>query len=143
MDLYQQLIIEHSKQPHGEGLREPFTAQAHHVNPTCGDEITLRVRLDGPAGSPVVGDVSYDALGCSISRASASVLHGLVVGRSVADVGELREAVQQMLTSRGEDPGDEEVIGDAVAFAGVAKYPARVKCALLSWSALADAVLRA
>ncbi len=143
MDLYQQLIIEHSKRPHGEGLREPFAAQAHHVNPTCGDEITLRVRLDEGDGSPVVGDVSYDALGCSISRASASVLHELVVGRSVAEVGELREAVQHMLTSRGEDPGDEDVLGDAVAFAGVAKYPARVKCALLSWSALADAVLRA
>ncbi|MEZ0491987.1 Fe-S cluster assembly sulfur transfer protein SufU [Kineococcus sp. TBRC 1896] len=143
MDLYQQLIIEHSKRPHGEGLREPFGAQSHHVNPTCGDEITLRVRLDDAGGAPVVGDVSYDALGCSISRASASVLHGLVVGRSVAEVGELREAVQHMLTSRGEDPGDEEVLGDAVAFAGVARYPARVKCALLSWSALADAVLRA
>ncbi|GAB3454954.1 Fe-S cluster assembly sulfur transfer protein SufU [Kineococcus endophyticus] len=143
MDLYQQLIIEHSKRPHGAGLREPFAAEAHHVNPTCGDEITLRVRLEEADGSPVVGDVSYDALGCSISRASASVLHELVVGRSVAEVGELREAVQHMLTSRGEDPGDEDVLGDAVAFAGVAKYPARVKCALLSWSALADAVLRA
>nr|WP_246314550.1 SUF system NifU family Fe-S cluster assembly protein [Kineococcus aurantiacus] len=136
--MYQQLIIEHSKRPHGEGLRAPFGAQSHHVNPTCGDEITLRVRVDG--GS--VTDVSYDALGCSISRASASVLHDLVVGRSVPEVGDLRDAVQHMLTSRGEDPGDEEVLGDAVAFAGVAKYPARVKCALLSWSALADALLR-
>jgi nitrogen fixation protein NifU and related proteins len=139
VDLYQQLIIEHSKRPHGEGLREPFGAQAHHVNPTCGDEITLRVELAGDA----VADVSYDAMGCSISRASASVLHDLVVGQPVTAVAELREAVQHMLTSRGEDPGDEEVLGDAVAFAGVAKYPARVKCALLSWSALADALLRA
>lgn len=138
MDLYQQLIIEHSKRPHGEGLRAPFGAESHHVNPTCGDEITLRVQLDGEN----VADVSYDAMGCSISRASASVLHDLVVGQSVTEVGELRDAVQHMLTSRGEDPGDEEVLGDAVAFAGVAKYPARVKCALLSWSALADALLR-
>ncbi|WP_432562710.1 Fe-S cluster assembly sulfur transfer protein SufU [Kineococcus sp. SYSU DK003] len=139
MDLYQQLIIEHSKRPHGEGLRAPFGSEAHHVNPTCGDEITLRVRLDGD----VLGDVSYDAVGCSISRASASVLHDLVVGLSVEQVAPLREAVQHMLTSRGEDPGDEEVLGDAVAFAGVARYPARVKCALLSWSALTDALLRA
>jgi len=138
VDLYQQLIIEHSKRPHGEGLRAPFGAESHHVNPTCGDEITLRVQLDGEN----VADVSYDAMGCSISRASASVLHDLVVGQSVTEVGELRDAVQHMLTSRGEDPGDEEVLGDAVAFAGVAKYPARVKCALLSWSALADALLR-
>jgi nitrogen fixation NifU-like protein len=139
VDLYQQLIIEHSKRPHGEGLRAPFAAEAHHVNPTCGDEITLRVALAGDA----VEDVSYDALGCSISRASASVLHDLVVGRPVGEVAALREAVQAMLTSRGEDAGDEDVLGDAVAFAGVAKYPARVKCALLSWSALADALLRA
>ncbi|PRY17147.1 Fe-S cluster assembly sulfur transfer protein SufU [Kineococcus rhizosphaerae] len=138
MDLYQQLIIEHSKRPHGEGLRAPFGAQAHHVNPTCGDEITLRVQVE----DEVVTDVSYDAVGCSISRASASVLHDLVVGQPVVAVGEVRDAVQHMLTSRGEDTGDEEVLGDAVAFAGVAKYPARVKCALLSWSALADALLR-
>ena len=139
MDLYQQLIIEHSKRPHGEGLREPFAAQAHQVNPTCGDEITLRVALDGE----MVQDVSYDALGCSISRASASVLHDLVVGSSLDDVATVRNAVQHLLTSRGEDEGDEEVLGDAIAFAGVARYPARVKCALLSWSALADALLRA
>jgi nitrogen fixation NifU-like protein len=138
VDLYQQLIIEHSKRPHGEGLREPFGAEAHHVNPTCGDEITLRVAL----ADERIADVSYDALGCSISRASASVLHDLVVGRSVEEVASVRDAVQHMLTSRGEDGGDEDVLGDAVAFAGVAKYPARVKCALLSWSALADALLR-
>jgi nitrogen fixation NifU-like protein len=138
VDLYQQLIIEHSKRPHGEGLRDPFAAQAHHVNPTCGDEITLRVALAGDT----VEDVSYDALGCSISRASASVLHDLVVGRSLEEVVTVRDAVQHMLTSRGEDEGDEDVLGDAVAFAGVARYPARVKCALLSWSALADALLR-
>jgi nitrogen fixation NifU-like protein len=138
VDLYQQLIIEHSKRPHGEGLRDPFAAQAHHVNPTCGDEITLRVALAGDT----VEDVSYDALGCSISRASASVLHDLVVGRSLEEVVTVRDAMQHMLTSRGEDEGDEDVLGDAVAFAGVARYPARVKCALLSWSALADALLR-
>jgi nitrogen fixation NifU-like protein len=138
VDLYQQLIIEHSKRPHGEGLREPFAAEAHHVNPTCGDEITLRVSVAGEA----VADVSYDALGCSISRASASVLHDLVVGRPVGEVAVLREAVHAMLTSRGGDPGDEDVLGDAVAFAGVSRYPARVKCALLSWSALTDALLR-
>jgi nitrogen fixation NifU-like protein len=138
VDLYQQLIIEHSKRPHGEGLREPFGAESHHVNPTCGDEITLRVSVV----DEIIEDVSYDALGCSISRASASVLHDLVVGRPVEQVATVRDAVQHMLTSRGEDEGDEDVLGDAVAFAGVSKYPARVKCALLSWSALADALLR-
>ncbi len=142
MDLYQQLIIEHSKRPHGEGLREPFAAEAHHVNPTCGDEITLRVRLDGATGRPWSGTspttprlLDQPRLGLGPARARRRPVR--------REVGELRDAVQHMLTSRGEDPGDEDVLGDAVAFAGVAKYPARVKCALLSWSALADAVLRA
>lgn len=135
MDLYQQLIIEHSKKPHGAGLREPFGAQVHHVNPTCGDEVTLR--LDVRDGT--VHDISYDAQGCSISRASASVLHDLLVGRPVAEIATTRGAMQDMLTSKGQDPGDEDVLGDGVALAGVSKYPARVKCALLSWMALADA----
>jgi len=138
MDLYQQLIIEHSKKPHGAGLREPFGAEVHHVNPTCGDEVTLR--LDVRDGT--VRDISYDAEGCSISRASASVLHDLLVGRPVGDVETTRQAMQDMLTSKGRDPGDEDVLGDGVALAGVSRYPARVKCALLSWMALVDARAR-
>ncbi|WP_432571370.1 Fe-S cluster assembly sulfur transfer protein SufU [Kineococcus sp. SYSU DK005] len=147
MDLHRQLLLEHAGSPHGAGLRTPFAVQVHHVNPVCGDEVTLRVDLaPGPGGDPggaVVRDVSYEAEGCSISRASASVLHDLVVGRPVAQVEDARRAVHRMLTSRGEDPGDEDVIGDGVALAGAARYPARVKCALLAWSALADALLRA
>jgi nitrogen fixation protein NifU and related proteins len=126
MDLYQELIIEHSKRPHGAGLREPFDAEVHHVNPTCGDK-----------------DVSFDALGCAISTASTSVLSDEVVGRTVKEALETHSAMHTMLTSRGQDPGDEQVIGDGVAFAGVAKYPARVKCALLGWMAFTDALNRA
>ncbi|NAZ88215.1 Fe-S cluster assembly sulfur transfer protein SufU [Kineococcus indalonis] len=143
MDLHQQLVLEHARSPHGAGLRAPFTAQVHHVNPVCGDEVTLRVDLAPGPGGAVVRDVSYEVEGCSISRASASVLHDLAVGRPVAHVEGTRRAVHRMLTSRGEDPGDEEVLGDGVALAGAARYPARVKCALLPWSALADALLRA
>ncbi|MGI4896280.1 MAG: Fe-S cluster assembly sulfur transfer protein SufU, partial [Janthinobacterium lividum] len=91
----------------------------------------------------VVSDVSYDAEGCSISRASASVLYDLVVGRPTEDAASTRHAMQQMLTSKGADAGDEDVLGDGVALAGVARYPARVKCALLSWMAFADALVRA
>src|SRR4029079_459 len=81
--LYQEIILDHYKNPHHKGLREPFEAEVHHVNPTCGDEVTLRVHLaDGPEGK-LVGDVSYDALGCSISQASSSVLADLVCGKSV------------------------------------------------------------
>ncbi|MEI2764528.1 MAG: SUF system NifU family Fe-S cluster assembly protein [Dermatophilaceae bacterium] len=139
MDLYQQVIIEHYKNPHRAGLREPFDAEVHHVNPTCGDEVTLRVDVE----DGVVADVSYAAQGCSISVASTSVLAQEVTGRPVAQALDSYAAIRAMLTSRGQDPGDEERIGDGVAFAGVAKYPARVKCALLGWSAFTDALARA
>jgi nitrogen fixation NifU-like protein len=143
MDLYQEIILEHAKRPHHAGLREPFDAQVHHVNPTCGDECTLRVQLLGEGRSAVVADLSYDALGCSISTASASILADEVIGRSVEEALGSFEAMRSMLTSRGADPGDEDEIGDGVAFAGVSKYPARVKCALLGWSAFTDALVQA
>ena len=138
MDLYQELIIEHSKRPQRMGLRTPFDAEVHHVNPTCGDEITLRVDRDGE----VLTDISYDALGCAISVASASMLAEQLTGTDLDAAWETFAAIRIMLTSKGADPGDEDVIGDAVALAGVAQYPARVKCALLSWMALADALAK-
>jgi len=143
MDLYQELILEHSKRPVRFGLREPFEAQVHHVNPTCGDEVTLRVHLSGAGADTVVEDVSYDSVGCSISVASASILAEEITGETLAQARETVEAMRSMLTSKGEDPGDEERIGDGVALSGVAKYPARVKCALLSWMAFTDALHQA
>ncbi|MBK7723340.1 MAG: SUF system NifU family Fe-S cluster assembly protein [Austwickia sp.] len=145
MDLYQELIIDHSKHPQHAGLREPYDAQVHHVNTSCGDEITLRVHLQHVTQGPLarLEDVSYDAIGCSISVASTSILAQECLGRPVQEVMATYEAMKGMLTSRGQDSGDEEVIGDGVALAGVAKYPARVKCALLGWAALTDALARA
>ena len=146
MDLYQELILEHSKRPHHAGLREPFDAEVHHVNPTCGDEVTLRLDLEadpsGDLGAATIRDLSYDALGCSISVASSSVLAEEVTGHTVAEALGTFAAMRTMLTSKGQDAGDEDVIGDGVAFAGVAKYPARVKCALLGWTAFTDALAR-
>jgi nitrogen fixation protein NifU and related proteins len=143
MDLYQEIILEHSKRPLHAGLREPFNAQVHHVNPTCGDEVTLRVQVEGEGGSAVVADVSYNAAGCSISTASTSVLADEVIGHSVKEALTSFAAMRKMLISKGADPGDEEEIGDGVAFAGVSKYPARVKCALLGWMAFTDALTQA
>lgn len=143
MDLYQELILEHAKRPLHAGLREPFDSEVEHVNPTCGDEVRLRVRLDQAAEGRVVRDVSYEALGCSISTASASVLAEQVIGLSVPEVLRVHDAMHAMLTSRGSVAGEEDLIGDGVAFAGVAKYPSRIKCALLAWSALTDALARA
>ena len=136
--MYQEIILDHYKHPHGKGLRDG-DAEVHHVNPTCGDEITLRVRLDGST----VADISYDSQGCSISQASASVLNDLVVGKSVGEAQQIQEAFLELMQSKGQAEGDEEVLEDAIAFAGVSKYPARVKCALLSWMAWKDATAQA
>lgn len=139
--MYQDVILDHYKHPHGRGLRDG-QSEVHHVNPTCGDEITLRVRLDGT----VIGDVSYEGQGCSISQASASVLNDLLVGKDVADAQKIQETFLELMQSRGRiepDEAMEEVLEDAVAFAGVSKYPARVKCALLSWMAWKDATAKA
>ena len=140
--MYQEIILDHYKNPHHKGLRDPFESEVHHVNPTCGDEVTMRLHLEaGPdGGDPIVQDVSYDALGCSISMASVSILAEETIGHSLDEALTTYEAMKAMLTSKGEDPGDEEVIGDGVALAGVAKYPARVKCALLGWMAFVDAL---
>ncbi len=143
MDLYQEIILEHSKRPLHAGLREPFNAQVHHVNPTCGDEVTLRVQVSGEGPSAAIADVSYDATGCSISTAATSVLADEVIGHSVKEALTSFAAMRKMLTSKGADPGDEDEIGDGVAFAGVSKYPARVKCALLGWMAFTDALTQA
>ena len=137
--LYQEIILDHYKRTRGRGLREPFDAEVHHVNPTCGDELTLRVTLDGD----VITDISYDGQGCSISQASASVLHEQLVGETVATGLATTDAFVTLMQGRGRVEPDEDVLGDAVAFAGVAKYPARVKCALLGWMAWKDAVSQA
>jgi nitrogen fixation protein NifU and related proteins len=139
--LYQEIILDHYKNPHHRGLREPYDAEVHHLNPTCGDEITLRVQLDGTeAAGWRVTDVSYDSEGCSISQASASVMTDLVIGRDLGTATSTYEEFLALMQSKGQLEPDEEVLEDAIAFAGVSKYPARVKCALLAWMAWRDAV---
>ena len=141
--LYQEIILDHYKNPHHKGLRDPFEAEVHHVNPTCGDEVTLRVHVaEGPNGVQVE-DVSYDALGCSISQASASVLTDLVIGKPVDEAMAIHEEFLTLMQGKGQVVPDEERLEDGVAFAGVAKFPARVKCALLSWMAWKDATSQA
>ncbi|MEU7590717.1 Fe-S cluster assembly sulfur transfer protein SufU [Micromonospora sp. NPDC049230] len=142
--LYQEIILDHYKRPHGRGLRDADdpgdrVGEAHHVNPTCGDEVTVRVAT----GGDVLHDISYDGMGCSISQASASVLHELLRGRTAGEAFEVHEAFVELMSGRGQVTPDEDVLGDGVAFAGVARYPARVKCALLPWMAFKDAAARA
>ena len=141
--LYQEIILDHYKNPHHKGLREPYEAEVHHVNPTCGDEVTLRVHLADAHGVLSVEDVSYDSVGCSISQASASVLTDLVIGKSVHEALAIHQEFLTLMQGKGQVTPDEEVLEDGIAFAGVAKFPARVKCALLSWMAWKDATLSA
>jgi nitrogen fixation NifU-like protein len=138
-ELYQEIILDHYRSKHHSGLREPYEAEVRHVNPTCGDEVRLRVHLDGET----VTDVSYEAMGCSISQASTSVMTDLVIGNEVAYGLDLYEEFLTMMQGKGQIEPDEERLEDGIAFAGVAKFPARVKCALIGWSAFRDAVMRA
>jgi nitrogen fixation NifU-like protein len=137
--LYQEIILDHYRNPRGKGLREPFEAEVHHVNPSCGDEITLRVEVD----EGVVQDVSYDATGCSISQASTSVMYEQLVGQPLEQVWPIVEEFVKLIEGRGKVEPNEDVLGDGIAFAGVAAFPARVKCALLGWMAFKDATLQA
>src|ERR1700757_5494533 len=139
--IYQDVILDHYKHPQHRGLREPFGAQVFHVNPICGDEVILRVTLS-PDGE-TVADVSYDGQGCSITQAATSVLTDQVIGQSVGQALKTVTAFTEMVSSRGNVAGDEDVLGDGVAFAGVAKYPARAKWALLGWLAFKDALAQA
>jgi nitrogen fixation NifU-like protein len=138
-ELYQEIILDHYRSKHHSGLREPYEAEVHHVNPTCGDEVRLRVHLDGDT----VSDVSYESMGCSISQASTSVMTDLVIGHDVEHGLDLYEEFLTMMQSKGQIEPNEERLEDGIAFAGVAKFPARVKCALIGWSAFKDAVMRA
>ena len=146
--MYQEIILDHYRNPHHKGLRDPFDAEVHHVNPTCGDEVTLRVKV-GPDGS--VEDVSYESMGCSISQASVSVMTDLVIGRPLDQATAAYDAFLALMRAKGDasvaaeavDGDLEEILDDAVAFEGVSKYPARIKCALLGWMAWKDATARA
>jgi len=134
--LYQEVILDHYKHPQHKSLSPNPTVQVHHVNTSCGDEITLNLHTNGTS----VEDISWDGVGCSISQASTSVVSDLVRGKSIAEALAIIDAFQAMIQSKGNDAGNEDVLGDGVAFAGVAKFPARVKCALLGWMAVKDAI---
>ncbi len=137
--LYQEIILDHYRKPHHAGLSDPYDVEVHHVNPSCGDEVTLRVSLDGD----VVTRVTHDSVGCSISQAATSVMTDLVIGKPVTQGMTTYEKFLELMQGRGSVEPDEEVLEDGVAFAGVAQFPARVKCALLGWSAWRDATAQA
>lgn len=134
--LYQEVILDHYKHPQHKSLSPNPTVQVNHVNTSCGDEITLNLHTNGTS----VEEITWDGVGCSISQASTSVVSDLVRGKSIAEALTIIDSFQAMIQSKGNDAGNEDVLGDGVAFAGVAKFPARVKCALLGWMAVKDAI---
>ena len=135
--LYQEVILDHYKKPHHKGA-PTGEIQVHHVNPNCGDEITLSLTIK----EDKIQDLIWDGVGCSISQASASIMSDLVSGKSVADAGKTLKEFTELMQSKGTMKGDEEILEDAIALAGVSKFPARVKCALLSWMAFKDAAIK-
>lgn len=136
-NLYQEVILDHYKHPEHKGLSLPSDVQVHHVNPSCGDELTLNLSLvDGKVS------LSWDGVGCSISMASASMMAGLLTGKTLAEANPILESFVSLMQSKGTQSGDEEILEDAVAFSGVSKYPARIKCALLAWMAFKDAAVQ-
>ena len=138
-NLYQDVILDHYKHPENKGLAAAYDAQVHHINPSCGDEITLNLTLDGS----IVQSVSWDGLGCSISQASVSIMSGLMIGKKLDDAQVVFDNFVQLMQSKGSGQPDETILEDAVALAGVSQYPARIKCALLGWMAFKDASVQA
>ncbi len=136
--LYQEVILDHYKNPLRKKLEPNYSAQVHHVNPSCGDEITLNV--DVVEGK--VKSVSWEGVGCSISQASTSIVSDLMIGKSVDDALSTVDAFSKLMSSKGTEAGDENILEDGVALAGVSKFPARIKCALLGWMAFKDATLQ-
>ena len=137
--LYQEVILDHYKRPQHKGLAATYDAQVHHVNPSCGDEITLNVTLDGDK----VAAITWDGVGCSISQASVSILSDLLLGKSISKAELILTNFTELMQSKGTVAGDDAILEDAVAMAGVSKFPARIKCALLGWMAYKDAVVQA
>ena len=138
-NLYQEVILDHYKNPLNKSLSTEFDVQVHHINPSCGDEITLNLTLDGQ----VIKEITWDGVGCSISQASVSIASDLLTGKTIAVSDAITEDFMELMQSKGKKTGDEEVLEDAVALAGVSQYPARIKCALLGWMAIKDATLQA
>ena len=138
-NLYQEVILDHYKNPQHKKLSPTFDAQVHHINPNCGDEVTLNITLEGEK----IAQVSWDGVGCSISQASTSILSDLMRGKTLKQAEEISQAFMELMQSKGTESGDESLLEDAVALAGVSQYPARIKCALLGWMALKDASVQA
>ena len=137
--LYQEVILDHYKHPQHKGLNPTFDAQVHHVNTSCGDEITLNINLE----ENLIKSLTWDGQGCSISQASVSMMADLLIGKTLQEAAVVVNSFSELMASKGTSAGDPEILEDAVSFAGVSKFPGRVKCALLGWMAFKDVAIQA
>lgn len=133
-NLYRQVILDHSSHPHHHGTLAESSKKIEMNNPTCGDVIELQVAIQ----DNVIKDIAFSGSGCSISTASASMMTDAVIGKTLAEAEKLAEDFSQLV--QGNDVPEEEKLGDAAMLSGVAKFPARIKCATLAWKALEQAV---
>ena len=131
-ELYQQIIVEHSKKPRNFGELKEANHTAEGFNPLCGDQITVYLLLDGET----VKDIAFKGSGCAISKASASLMTGAVKGRTRAEAETLFARFREMVTRDQGAPVDEEALGKLAVFSGVREFPVRVKCATLAWHTL-------
>jgi nitrogen fixation NifU-like protein len=136
--LYQEVILDHYKHPLNKGLSEEYDVQVHHINPSCGDEITFNLSTD----VGIIKSITWDGVGCSISQASVSIVSDLLLNKTLELASSITEVFIELMHSKGTKEGDPLVLEDAVALAGVSKFPARIKCALLGWMAFKDAAVR-
>ena len=146
-DLYREIILDHYRTPRNRGeLESPPAIEARGHNPLCGDEITLYLLVDGEGDDAIVRDVKIGGQGCSISQSSASMMTQAVIGKPVSEARTLIRKFKTMMGIEGNDPEPDDAdvdIGDLEALQGVVKFPVRIKCAVLGWNTLADALDRA
>jgi nitrogen fixation protein NifU and related proteins len=146
-DLYREIILDHYRTPRNRGeLESPPAVESRGHNPLCGDEITLYLLVDGEGDDAVVTDVKIGGQGCSISQSSASMMTQAVIGKQVSQARALIRRFRSMMgvESVESQPGDDDIdLGDLEALQGVVKFPVRIKCAVLGWNTLADALDRA
>jgi nitrogen fixation protein NifU and related proteins len=133
-ELYKEVILDHYRTPRNKGRLDPHDVALERNNPLCGDEIELFLRFDGDT----LEGIAFDGKGCSISQASASMMTEKVKGLSTKDASSLAQSIKKMMA--GEAEGDADEIGDLVSLKGVVKYPVRIKCALLGWNTLLEAL---
>lgn len=135
-DLYQEIIMDHNRSPRNHGPMDTPTVELEGFNPLCGDQIKIFIELDGDK----ISDISFDGIGCAISKSSASIMTVELKGKQISDAQAVFDAFRLMITGQELDTTDMDLLGDVEVLAGVSKYPARIKCASLAWHTFNSAV---